>query len=203
MVIYLLIQIFFFNSNYPSVGMSNEERNAENFNKYILGKNVLGQVPACHQSDHSRSPSSFGLADDDLQQQRVMANVRERQRTQSLNEAFASLRHIIPTLPSDKLSKIQTLRLASSYIEFLYRLLNENPEPRAGESAENSWSGNTTSVTREELTMSDVTANTNTSSLCLTTSSPASSASISPPGSASSFRREQHAANSSISPKWT
>lgn len=50
---------------------------------------------------------------DDLQSQRVMANVRERQRTQSLNEAFASLRKIIPTLPSDKLSKIQTLKLAS------------------------------------------------------------------------------------------
>ena len=29
-----------------------------------------------------------------------MANVRERQRTQSLNEAFAALRKIIPTLPS-------------------------------------------------------------------------------------------------------
>ncbi|KFB45076.1 hypothetical protein ZHAS_00013047 [Anopheles sinensis] len=50
---------------------------------------------------------------DEVQTQRVIANVRERQRTQSLNEAFASLRKIIPTLPSDKLSKIQTLRLAS------------------------------------------------------------------------------------------
>uniref|UniRef100_A0A182FVS0 Uncharacterized protein n=2 Tax=Anopheles albimanus TaxID=7167 RepID=A0A182FVS0_ANOAL len=49
----------------------------------------------------------------EVQSQRVMANVRERQRTQSLNEAFAALRKIIPTLPSDKLSKIQTLRLAS------------------------------------------------------------------------------------------
>lgn len=48
---------------------------------------------------------------------RSMANVRERQRTQSLNEAFTSLRKIIPTLPSDKLSKIQTLKLASRYVE--------------------------------------------------------------------------------------
>jgi len=48
---------------------------------------------------------------------RSMANVRERQRTQSLNEAFASLRKIIPTLPSDKLSKIQTLKLASRYVK--------------------------------------------------------------------------------------
>ena len=49
----------------------------------------------------------------------VAATVRERQRTQSLNEAFAKLREIVPTLPSDKLSKIQTLKLASRYIDFL------------------------------------------------------------------------------------
>ncbi|CAG7834247.1 unnamed protein product [Allacma fusca] len=60
---------------------------------------------------------------DDLQNQRVMANVRERQRTQSLNESFAALRKIIPTLPSDKLSKIQTLKLASRYIDFLCQVL--------------------------------------------------------------------------------
>lgn len=48
---------------------------------------------------------------------RSMANVRERQRTQSLNEAFTALRKIIPTLPSDKLSKIQTLKLASRYVK--------------------------------------------------------------------------------------
>ena len=53
---------------------------------------------------------------EELQTQRVMANVRERQRTQSLNEAFASLRKIIPTLPSDKLSKIQTLKLAARWV---------------------------------------------------------------------------------------
>lgn len=49
----------------------------------------------------------------ELQNQRVMANVRERQRTQSLNDAFQALRKNIPTMPSDKLSKIQTLKLAS------------------------------------------------------------------------------------------
>ena len=68
------------------------------------------------------SPHSF----DDLHTQRVMANVRERQRTQSLNEAFTSLRKIIPTLPSDKLSKIQILKLASRYIDFLYQVLQND-----------------------------------------------------------------------------
>lgn len=59
-------------------------------------------------------------------EQRVVANVRERQRTQALNEAFNKLRKIIPTLPSDKLSKIQTLRLASRYIDFLRQVLGNN-----------------------------------------------------------------------------
>lgn len=61
-----------------------------------------------------------------VQVQRVMANVRERQRTQSLNDAFAQLRKIIPTLPSDKLSKIQTLKLATRYIDFLCQVLRND-----------------------------------------------------------------------------
>ncbi|XP_014256809.2 twist-related protein 2-like [Cimex lectularius] len=68
---------------------------------------------------------STDFSTDELNSQRLMANVRERQRTQSLNEAFAALRKIIPTLPSDKLSKIQTLKLAARYIDFLYRILQE------------------------------------------------------------------------------
>lgn len=71
---------------------------------------------------------------DDVQNQRCMANVRERQRTQNLNDAFSNLRKIIPTLPSDKLSKIQTLKLASRYIDFLYQVLgsDEKDQKMAG-----------------------------------------------------------------------
>lgn len=72
-------------------------------------------------------PSPGGLSPlEDPHGQRVIANIRERQRTQSLNDAFASLRKIIPTLPSDKLSKIQTLKLASRYIDFLYQVLQSD-----------------------------------------------------------------------------
>lgn len=74
-------------------------------------------------SEASSSPARFF---DDLHTQRVMANIRERQRTQSLNEAFTSLRKIIPTLPSDKLSKIQTLKLAARYIDFLCQVLQSD-----------------------------------------------------------------------------
>ncbi|NP_001005956.1 twist-related protein 2 [Danio rerio] len=88
-------------------------------------------------SEDSSSPSSVNKRNkkpspsstqsfEELQNQRVLANVRERQRTQSLNEAFASLRKIIPTLPSDKLSKIQTLKLASRYIDFLCQVLQSD-----------------------------------------------------------------------------
>lgn len=76
--------------------------------------------------DGSRSRKRPCQSLDELQNQRMLANVRERQRTQSLNEAFASLRKIIPTMPSDKLSKIQTLKLASMYIAFLFEVLNSD-----------------------------------------------------------------------------
>uniref|UniRef100_A0A8C2UG54 Transcription factor 15 n=1 Tax=Chinchilla lanigera TaxID=34839 RepID=A0A8C2UG54_CHILA len=52
------------------------------------------------------------------------ANARERDRTQSVNTAFTALRTLIPTEPVDrKLSKIETLRLASSYIAHLANVL--------------------------------------------------------------------------------
>jgi len=68
------------------------------------------------------------ISQDDVHNQRTIANVRERQRTQSLNDAFSHLRLIIPTLPSDKLSKIQTLKLATRYIDFLYQILRTDDE---------------------------------------------------------------------------
>jgi len=78
------------------------------------------------RSKSNKKKASLPQTFEELQNQRVIANVRERQRTQSLNEAFTSLRKIIPTLPSDKLSKIQTLKLASRYIDFLYQVLRSD-----------------------------------------------------------------------------
>ncbi|XP_011185489.2 protein twist [Zeugodacus cucurbitae] len=72
----------------------------------------------------TRRKSSRSEDAEEFHNQRVMANVRERQRTQSLNDAFKALQQIIPTLPSDKLSKIQTLKLATRYIDFLCRVLS-------------------------------------------------------------------------------
>jgi twist-like protein len=58
----------------------------------------------------------------------LQANIRERQRTQNLNDAFQALRQIIPTMPSDKMSKIHTLKIASSYIDFLYYVLQSEDD---------------------------------------------------------------------------
>ncbi|KAL3280755.1 hypothetical protein HHI36_003990 [Cryptolaemus montrouzieri] len=108
------------------------------------------------KSTSSDDENSFGIKKsrrkvpqsyEDVQNQRIMANVRERQRTQSLNEAFASLRKSIPTLPSDKLSKIQTLKLAARYIAFLYHVLSTSAPEIAGE---NDILGNVCSYTAHE-----------------------------------------------------
>ncbi|XP_038611577.1 pancreas transcription factor 1 subunit alpha [Tachyglossus aculeatus] len=65
-----------------------------------------------------------GRSEAELQQLRQAANVRERRRMQSINDAFEGLRSHIPTLPYEKrLSKVDTLRLAIGYINFLSELV--------------------------------------------------------------------------------
>ncbi|XP_036371943.1 fer3-like protein [Megalops cyprinoides] len=59
--------------------------------------------------------------------QRQAANIRERKRMFSLNEAFDQLRKKVPTFAYEKrLSRIETLRLAIVYISFMTDLLKEN-----------------------------------------------------------------------------
>ncbi|KAJ0064424.1 hypothetical protein NL108_006444 [Boleophthalmus pectinirostris] len=89
----------------------------------------------CSESDGSSEQSFCGLekrrrtgrkqdGDSAVIKQRSAANARERGRTQSVNTAFTALRTLIPTEPVDrKLSKIETLRLASSYISHLANVL--------------------------------------------------------------------------------
>ncbi|XP_077363349.1 twist-related protein 1a [Festucalex cinctus] len=98
------------------------------------GSGSVGSESSEASSSSSSGGGSPARSIDDLQNQRVMANIRERQRTQSLNEAFTSLRKIIPTLPSDKLSKIQTLKLAARYIDFLCQVLQSDELDARGSS---------------------------------------------------------------------
>ncbi|XP_022600396.1 heart- and neural crest derivatives-expressed protein 1 isoform X2 [Seriola dumerili] len=62
---------------------------------------------------------------------------KERRRTESINTAFAELRECIPNVPADtKLSKIKTLRLATSYIAYLMDVLAKDSGETEGFKAE-------------------------------------------------------------------
>ncbi|XP_018326912.1 pancreas transcription factor 1 subunit alpha [Agrilus planipennis] len=66
-------------------------------------------------------------------QQRQAANLRERKRMQSINDAFEGLRAHIPTLPYEKrLSKVDTLKLAIGYINFLSELVRADRNTASG-----------------------------------------------------------------------
>ena len=57
--------------------------------------------------------------------QRQAANMRERRRMKTINDAFECLRERIPIFGADKkLSKVDTLRLAIKYIKHLSQVLN-------------------------------------------------------------------------------
>ncbi|XP_055313338.1 heart- and neural crest derivatives-expressed protein 2 [Sitodiplosis mosellana] len=72
-----------------------------------------------------------------MPKRRTTANKKERRRTQSINTSFAQLRDCIPNVPSDtKLSKIKTLRLATSYINHLNGVLRGDQDPSIGFRAE-------------------------------------------------------------------
>ncbi|XP_032078169.1 musculin [Thamnophis elegans] len=73
------------------------------------GRSASGSTPECKQS------------------QRNAANARERARMRVLSKAFSRLKTSLPWVPPDtKLSKLDTLRLASSYIAHLRQLLQED-----------------------------------------------------------------------------
>ncbi|XP_064648500.1 basic helix-loop-helix transcription factor scleraxis-like [Lineus longissimus] len=96
-----------------SRGSSKTSTSAEKLrtsSKPLIG-NCTASGSTC--TTHSASPKA-----------RRSANARERDRTHSVNSAFVTLRTLIPTEPADrKLSKIETLRLAASYISHLSNLL--------------------------------------------------------------------------------
>lgn len=58
--------------------------------------------------------------------QRRAANIRERRRMYNLNEAFDKLRRKVPTFAYEKrLSRIETLKLAITYITFMDDVLRK------------------------------------------------------------------------------
>lgn len=77
-------------------------------------------------------------------QQRNAANARERARMRVLSKAFCRLKTTLPWVPPDtKLSKLDTLRLATSYIAHLRTMLklSENEIPKHSVQPTNMVSG--------------------------------------------------------------
>ncbi|XP_049598058.1 heart- and neural crest derivatives-expressed protein 1-like [Syngnathus scovelli] len=85
------------------------------------------------QHDHARLDGlQAGMA-----KRRASGPKKERRRTESINTAFAELRECIPNVPADtKLSKIKTLRLATSYIAYLMDVLAKDSGETEGFKAE-------------------------------------------------------------------
>lgn len=86
----------------------------------------------------------------------VGSNKKERRRTQSINAAFSSLRDCIPNVPCDtKLSKIKTLRLATSYIDYLLNVLKSDDPNMSAEGFKadihKKWNEKTEEQKRKEL----------------------------------------------------
>ena len=115
--------------------LSTDDENDDNDSIISGGNSSRNGGSSSRSKMMRRKPTSA----EELAAQRNQANVRERQRTQNLNDAFQSLRQIIPTMPSDKMSKIHTLKIASSYIDFLYCVLQtEDVDENNGGGEDNS-----------------------------------------------------------------
>ena len=86
--------------------VTNSECSEEAGGNYISNKIVNRTIPK-HSTPKKNAKSAIAAV-----QQRYAANMRERKRMQSINDAFEGLRQHIPTLPYEKrLSKVDTLRL--------------------------------------------------------------------------------------------
>ncbi|XP_023018911.1 musculin [Leptinotarsa decemlineata] len=82
-------------------------------------------MPRKRRSTDSDSDDEF---DDSKRPQRNAANERERARMRVLSKAFCRLKTTLPWVPADtKLSKLDTLRLATSYIAHLRAVLMDEP----------------------------------------------------------------------------
>ncbi|XP_045169434.1 pancreas transcription factor 1 subunit alpha-like [Mercenaria mercenaria] len=96
--------------------ISNSSADFTNFGTYVFQPDSLGKCKRSRKKNYQHQL-----------QQRHAANLRERRRMQSINEAFEGLRSHIPTLPYEKrLSKVDTLRLAIGYISFLADMVNSS-----------------------------------------------------------------------------
>ena len=85
--------------------------------------------PTNHSHQHATSKKRKRVA---TVAQRRAANIRERRRMFNLNEAFDKLRRKVPTFAYEKrLSRIETLRLAITYIAFMDQVIRTDPKSKS------------------------------------------------------------------------
>ncbi|KFP38084.1 Transcription factor 21, partial [Chlamydotis macqueenii] len=108
------------NKEFGASTESNEEgSNGENSSPQ-KGRGAAGKRK---KAPPKKSPLN-GVSQEGKQVQRNAANARERARMRVLSKAFSRLKTTLPWVPPDtKLSKLDTLRLASSYIAHLRQIL--------------------------------------------------------------------------------
>lgn len=95
--------------------------------KRTKGGSGAGEGGGVKKQPPAASRSAAGSTPECKQSQRNAANARERARMRVLSKAFSRLKTSLPWVPPDtKLSKLDTLRLASSYIAHLRQLLQED-----------------------------------------------------------------------------
>ena len=89
-------------------------------------------------------------------EQRKAANVRERKRMCHLNDAFDVLRKRVPTFAYEKkLSRIETLKLAVTYIQYMAELLDDIEDKKGKGSPASTDSGNSSIKTELSPTSSN------------------------------------------------
>ncbi|XP_076876993.1 transcription factor 21 isoform X2 [Brachyhypopomus gauderio] len=105
-------------------GASNESTEESSNCESASATDLTGSTGKRRKTAASRKTVPNGVAHEGKQVQRNAANARERARMRVLSKAFSRLKTTLPWVPPDtKLSKLDTLRLASSYIAHLRQIL--------------------------------------------------------------------------------
>ncbi|XP_034940570.1 musculin [Chelonus insularis] len=87
------------------------------------------KVSTCSDDEDFTLEEKYNKDDLQIRAPRNAANARERARMRVLSKAFCKLKTTLPWVPADtKLSKLDTLRLAATYIAHLKAVLREDSE---------------------------------------------------------------------------
>lgn len=112
-------------SDYESIdSLLNDENKTDKFNNYFcdeLSSSTLDNDSHKSKSNKSKRKANLEcLNPKEKDMRRLESNQRERMRMHSLNDAFQALRDVIPHKRLErKLSKIETLTIATNYIMIL------------------------------------------------------------------------------------